>query len=682
MTDNPLPGLDEGEEFTDRLRGSVGSFVVEGPSATRFLTTTLGVGKLGVLRTAREVVSRERLRVGELLQREIDEKRINEQLLSYLTSQSGAEHVRFFPPLVAAVLSKKVPRKMGVRDRYPERRDPIRRREADRAIYEHVAYGDHFQLSIPLRVASEEDESPVETVGFFDGAVFHWHRERVDLLVIDGQHRLLALRALHGQLEAEDRRYGIVDDSVDEEMRESMKGMRIPLCLLYPENLHDGVDSPVTLFSFFRQVFVDVNKNAQQVGEARNILLNERDMFDVFTRSVVDSLTIEADLPSTQQSLGPDSFPLYMVDWEANDESYLKVRAPALTSIGVLKRMVEQLLVGEGPIDEDEAFRTALGVEFGDDVLDPDVAGEGVPIDEVTRRSFSHAQFAELKNRFDERWSSAVKVLVCGHEDAAEVAAELEQFRTEASGEGKKGRAAMEARFCRSLLLGTAADQRAVHTTAADDDITGQAAMAAVARHQELLDKVRDMRRGPFARLLLTNVGQTELCRVFSLLWANADEDDEPYYIAKALVDTLNELRAACPRFWKKLFDRESAWNVGVLERLGTGRRTRTHVSVLLRLALTSLVDDDEQSGVRRWYGEDWPDLAETLSSDALEELREHLLGVEKGRLKLSTRIRMIREAPKRRATLAKQAEANVNRRLSELHSLAAKNDISWAVGG
>lgn len=99
----------------------------------------------------------------------------------------------------------------------------------------------------------------------------------VKLIVIDGQHRLKALMEVYHNNPT------------------ALEGLALPICILYSPNATEeasrhyessGFVVP-TVSEIFRQMFVDVNKNAVQVGGHFNILLSEGNMGSLLCRDCV-----------------------------------------------------------------------------------------------------------------------------------------------------------------------------------------------------------------------------------------------------------------------------------------------------------------------------------------------------------------------------------------------------------
>src|SRR5690349_11335393 len=88
--------------LTDHVRGVFGRFTTSGPEQITFLTTQFDKRNLARVSTAREVFPRKYLRVRELIQRDIDDDRVREEIVTYLRPSGVTSGPRFFPPIIVA----------------------------------------------------------------------------------------------------------------------------------------------------------------------------------------------------------------------------------------------------------------------------------------------------------------------------------------------------------------------------------------------------------------------------------------------------------------------------------------------------------------------------------------------------------------------------------------------------
>ena len=126
----------------------------------------------------REVFNAEELTFDELLQRDLDDSRVAHDLIPYLLGASGSR-AKFFPPILAVI----VPRKQGntgIEEFYPTP-------NIQNGLIEE--YGDLFNFE---QITWQDSPTPVASLSY--------NRQRSAFIIVDGQHRAMAVLALHRQL--------------------------------------------------------------------------------------------------------------------------------------------------------------------------------------------------------------------------------------------------------------------------------------------------------------------------------------------------------------------------------------------------------------------------------------------------------------------------------------------------
>jgi hypothetical protein len=208
----------------------------------------------------REVFKTEELSFDELIQRDLDDSRVAHDLIPYLLGEVG-HNARFFPPILVAL----VPRKQGqtgISPTYPAPHD-----EADR---KH--FGNLFDVG-PISINGQR--SPL--------AQLNYNPQQTAMIIVDGQHRAMAVLALHRQLNKSwgadpfAPYYGHIQVTP-----ESVAHIELPVCIMYFPELHAGAtefsDAGITLTSVCREIFVVVNRQAREVSKSRELLLDDEDI--------------------------------------------------------------------------------------------------------------------------------------------------------------------------------------------------------------------------------------------------------------------------------------------------------------------------------------------------------------------------------------------------------------------
>ena len=163
---------------------------------------------------------------------------------------------------------------------------------------------------------------------------------------MDGQHRLCALRKWY-----EDKEQVLEPD-------ESRTLIPAIFLLIHPSA---GFLSPTSkpLRSIAREVFTDLNKNAKKVDEAREIILDDRDLKALCARSLVSTDTCES----------PEGvLPLSLVRWqEANNRFDQQYYLNSLLNLHQLVDIVLNLKDPEDPLDKCDVldFIASIGASLG-----------------------------------------------------------------------------------------------------------------------------------------------------------------------------------------------------------------------------------------------------------------------------------------------------------------------------
>ncbi|GAA0575904.1 DNA sulfur modification protein DndB [Craurococcus roseus] len=250
--------------------GSYGEFSIgSGGSQVRaqYLLTKIRPGQQGhwenqlasQMAPWREVFRLEELSFDELIQRDLDDSRVAHDLIPYLLGETG-QHARFFPPVLAVLVPKREG-PSGIAPRYP----------TPHTEGERLSFGDLFEFE---RAVIEGVVSPL--------GVLRYNPQRSAIVIVDGQHRAMAMLALHRQI---NKSWGAdpfapyyshiqVDPS-------AVAHIELPVCIIFFPDLHDGrpefKDRGIDLVSVCREIFIVVNRQAKQVSKSRELLLDDED---------------------------------------------------------------------------------------------------------------------------------------------------------------------------------------------------------------------------------------------------------------------------------------------------------------------------------------------------------------------------------------------------------------------
>ncbi|WP_250537622.1 MULTISPECIES: hypothetical protein [unclassified Caballeronia] len=319
---NPKPALFE-------KWGTFGRFQTGMSYPIEYILTTFAVSELQHLTLAQDLSPSEP-DFELLMQRDIDVDRVDKQIIKYLSPEKTEAELRtrptFFPPLLAAIIPLRgremlpyLPAEVREEAMLSEDGDAFVRSwgKLVRMTYYVNRDGDgsfEFEKS-PSNAGTgvSVDAFPVRIqIKKFPE---YGNDDGIGLVVIDGQHRLSAIRKLATM------------------SPELLKQMVVPVCLIIAPQSTEAreADEPsltLPISRVFRELFVDVNKNAVAVGGHFNLLLADSDIgklaVRVFCEQVLHSYQKEG---------------LALVEWNVRSvkDATQITRRYSLTSIGVIE---------------------------------------------------------------------------------------------------------------------------------------------------------------------------------------------------------------------------------------------------------------------------------------------------------------------------------------------------------
>ena len=307
-----------GIKFQQTSYGSWGTFNT--PSGTiQFLETKARIGSASTdpetrltnfLKPVREALETKNMDFNQLMQRDLDDHRVATELVPYLLDKNTTGPA-FFPPIVAALLPFKglIPQ-----DCFPKK-EPIKPHEDDIALWSGYSFGESFKFEKIINPDNTDHQLKVGRVA--------WNEENTQIVVIDGQHRAMALlaiyRTIQGKWEGKGDKYRHFYEPVIEELlakipyekrAEAFSSIELPVNLLWFPNINNAI---TTHQKAARKLFVDVNKNARVPSESRILLLSDSNLSAYFTRKALNTFrdntetlpiySIEYDHPDKDQSI-------------------------------------------------------------------------------------------------------------------------------------------------------------------------------------------------------------------------------------------------------------------------------------------------------------------------------------------------------------------------------------------
>ncbi|MDV6731373.1 hypothetical protein FA546_23495, partial [Pseudomonas aeruginosa] len=340
-----VPGSKKKNVFVENLTGSYGRFKTDDSYRLDFLMTSIPVKSINALATASEIFPIEEIDFDALIQRSIDSKRVQKIASEYLEQGSG--RVIFFPPLLACVVL--LDESNAIKDKYdeifiehPDGEDPLL-----------ITWdGDGFQLELPITDSKTSDRTAE-----FDGKKYHYYEyaaslklnpSRAKLVVLDGQHRLEAIRLLWNS----------------QEKRSTLSSIEIPICVVWSPSADDKSPGAESMRRDFRELFVRVNHEAKTVSGHFITLLKDSSYSAIAIRKLADYW---------KGITSPGNWNrLHLLEWNEREDNKIdqRSRAFSITTISIISRFLEDHLFKEGQaakileLDKIEDDLSAIDPEF------------------------------------------------------------------------------------------------------------------------------------------------------------------------------------------------------------------------------------------------------------------------------------------------------------------------------
>jgi hypothetical protein len=325
--------LEEGPHYTPVRTTLFGSFNLS-KSQIPFFQTVISLGELvKELRLVEELPSdlRAKWRLEELFQREIDWKRVKEDIVgAYLKRQNK---LKFFNSLTVALMPIN---SQGFLDQeygsisnapgLPDGTNPA-----------------HFDVTNIGGV--QLIRRKVGNLGYI-----RWESKRIFPATIDGQHRLAALKVLVQE--------GGLTQAQLETSVSVMFLVLDPRAGLSLEAAQVGAESP--LLRIVREIFIDLNMHSRTVARSRQILLDDQE---------IESLCLRTLLAPRIGEDSVDQLPLGLVHWQHNVGAKFNTgqnTAPFITTVELLNLIMKDFLDltrPKDPLDEGNVRKFVQTIE-------------------------------------------------------------------------------------------------------------------------------------------------------------------------------------------------------------------------------------------------------------------------------------------------------------------------------
>lgn len=342
------------------LNGSTGSFKIgagkekAGSIEVKYLLTHVSLNfatasndaLLSELAPVREIFDFQSLDFDEIMQRDIDDSRVSHELVPYLLDEHSREVVKLFPPIVVVVLPLQPGTKRPA-PRYPKVSEVEVPAEPGKQQGRYtLCSGDigeeAFQFEQPIYQGKRLEHDLVK---------LRLNTHRCALVIVDGQHRAMALLALYRNLKddwsdarrAPFREY-YAEWTSNYIQQFELASVSLPLMICTMPALDETYKGDFDMLKAARSIFYTLNKNARKVSESRNRLLDDNDLISTFLRRTLSDVK-QKDLR------GGYSFRIANVELDQHGDK-VKLQSPmALTGVTHLYYIIEHMMLNSGDVN-------------------------------------------------------------------------------------------------------------------------------------------------------------------------------------------------------------------------------------------------------------------------------------------------------------------------------------------
>lgn len=368
---------------------------------------------LDLLVPVREALRLEELDFDHLLQRDLDDFRVSTEMVPYLLGRESsgqsariAAGPRFFPPIVAVIVP--VDGRTKVADKYPKcDLEPETEGELQ---YQHAKYGGVFSIKREVLEDGILAQSPVG---------LRLHPSRAKLIIVDGQHRAMAMLATYRSAMnrwnvnsiAEEFRY-FYDQDVDLDPA-SLVQLQLPVCIAYFPELAEGngKSGRETLTTACRKVFLDVNKEARPPSRSRTTLLDDTDIAALLTRHFFNMIQAAGDrakfklrhteYDSPHAQAVPITRPFALTDV---DNVFTVISHVCLADDELIRDPMKAASTARSPLNNKERLQLELKLEEKDEILKK----VGIKVTDVGRYDYPKQAESLFREGFEEAWGKVI----------------------------------------------------------------------------------------------------------------------------------------------------------------------------------------------------------------------------------------------------------------------------------
>ncbi|MCL1060686.1 hypothetical protein MK852_00790 [Shewanella benthica] len=370
---------EEKPNFGSPIIGNFGSFHTRDSFEVNYLLTSMNFKQLDDIEVASDAFKFEQVNFDEMIQREIDESRVNDEIVTdYL--ESTLKQALFFPPLIVSIVA------------FDDDNVPLHKYENS---VEHIErsgkipmftkrWDRHFEIEFPIIKngfdyynSSENGELKI----YPHAAKLKLDKSIVKLVIIDGQHRYKAIQEYL-------RRHP-----------DENKFLNIPVCICFsPQAM--AKNGSEDILDTLRNMFVTINNTGKRVSGNYLDLLNDNSLASQTVRLLANKWKKENDDPLQSK--------LQFLEWNQRSDSKARRvnRTHSITTVSMLCESLRKSVFLDSK-DVDFTFNL-LGLSEYKNELSTDQ----LTVYDISENVFSHQQKVLLYEIIENRLIEPIEMLL------------------------------------------------------------------------------------------------------------------------------------------------------------------------------------------------------------------------------------------------------------------------------
>ncbi|MBE0506987.1 MAG: hypothetical protein IBX50_09755 [Marinospirillum sp.] len=367
----------EEPKFDFNLMGSFGSFHTKNSYEVNYMLCSMNYKEMKTLQVAADAFQFSQVSFDEMVQREIDEKRVNNEIVGqYLEDDIG--RALFFPPLIVSLVS------------FDDNDKPVHKYtssyESMNVLESHKVFKKrwdrYFEIELPVvdhGIDYYKSDEYGKIVIYKNAMKLRGDSRNVKMVVIDGQHRLKAV-------EEYIRRHGEQKDYIT-----------LPVCICFSPKAMEQ-NGPEDILDTLRNMFVTINNKGKQVSGHYLDLLNDNSLASQAVRLLANKWKRETEDPLYSK--------LQFMEWNQRSDSQAR-RVNRPHSITTVSMLTDSLKMSVFEAQKTSNLTTILNIiKDKDKFYDPDLS-----VYEIKEDCFTHSQKPALYRAIDERLVPSLDML-------------------------------------------------------------------------------------------------------------------------------------------------------------------------------------------------------------------------------------------------------------------------------